>query len=55
MNNNIKKRVVVEPELHKKLKALAVELAMPLQDLIALALELFVKKIIAQQQEELNE
>ena len=52
VENANKKRVCVEPALHKQLKLLAIELDLDLQDLIALALELFVTKCANQQKEE---
>lgn len=52
VDNKDKKRCVVEPELHKQLKILAIELDMDLQDLIHMALELFVIKCANHEKEE---
>ena len=52
VENANKKRVCVEPALHKQLKLLAIELEMDLQDLVEAALELFVTKCANQQKEE---
>ena len=53
VENKDKRRVVVEPALHKQLKLLAIELDLDLQDLIHLALELFITKCANQTREEI--